>query len=161
VTYLIDANIMIEAKNRYYGFDICPGFWDWLEASHGRSQIFSITSVRDEILKGRDDLAAWVRALPIGFFLSSGPSTVPHLTTLAQWANDSSRYLPTAKATFLSSADYYLVAQAREVGAVVVTHELPSESQKRIKIPEAAAHLGVRVMSPFEVMRVEGAVLAL
>ena len=25
--YLLDANPFIEAKNRYYGFDICPGFW--------------------------------------------------------------------------------------------------------------------------------------
>jgi hypothetical protein len=24
--YLLDANAFIEASNRYYGFDICPGF---------------------------------------------------------------------------------------------------------------------------------------
>ena len=26
--YLLDANVFIEAKNRYYGFDFCPAFWD-------------------------------------------------------------------------------------------------------------------------------------
>lgn len=25
--YLIDSNAFIESKNRYYAFDICPGFW--------------------------------------------------------------------------------------------------------------------------------------
>lgn len=29
--FLLDANVFIEAKNRYYGFDICPGFWRWLD----------------------------------------------------------------------------------------------------------------------------------
>ena len=28
--FLIDANVLIEAKNRYYAFDIAPGFWYWL-----------------------------------------------------------------------------------------------------------------------------------
>lgn len=31
--YLLDANVFIEAKNRYYGFDLAPGFWDWLDAA--------------------------------------------------------------------------------------------------------------------------------
>lgn len=29
--YLLDANIFIEAKNRYYGLDFCPAFWEWLQ----------------------------------------------------------------------------------------------------------------------------------
>ncbi len=29
--YLFDANVFIEAKNRYYAFDICPGFWEWMD----------------------------------------------------------------------------------------------------------------------------------
>lgn len=28
--YLLDANVLIEAKNRYYGFDIAPGFGNGL-----------------------------------------------------------------------------------------------------------------------------------
>ena len=30
--YLLDTNVFIEAKNRYYSFDLAPGFWEWLEA---------------------------------------------------------------------------------------------------------------------------------
>ena len=29
--YLLDSNIFIEAKNRYYGMDFCPAFWDSLD----------------------------------------------------------------------------------------------------------------------------------
>ncbi len=32
--YLLDANVFIDAKNRYYGFDIVPAFWDWLQQAH-------------------------------------------------------------------------------------------------------------------------------
>jgi hypothetical protein len=34
MAYLLDANIFIEAKNHHYGFDLCPGFWDWLKLSN-------------------------------------------------------------------------------------------------------------------------------
>lgn len=157
--YLLDANIMIEAKNRYYGFDICPGFWSWLEQSHSLGRVYSINAVRDEIAAGSDDLSDWVKDLPVGFFHNRGDGTVPHLASLAAWADSSTQYTSSAKATFLSAADYYLVAQARELGFALVTHETPSNSQKRIKIPEAADHLGVSILSPFEVMRREGASL--
>lgn len=155
--YLLDTNIMIEAKNRYYGFDICPGFWSWIEASHVRNVIYSTHAVRDEILKGKDDLSNWIATLPATFFVNRGAGTLPHLASLASWANSSPHYTSAAKAGFFSSADYYLIAQGRETGFTVVTHEVPSGARNRIKIPEAAAYLGVRIASPFEVMRREGA----
>lgn len=55
--YLLDANVLIEAKNRYYAFDIAPGFWDWLHQAHLQSLACSIEAVRDELLTGKDDLA--------------------------------------------------------------------------------------------------------
>lgn len=39
MTYLIDANVLIEAKNRYYAFDIAPGFWKWLDRAGTRHGI--------------------------------------------------------------------------------------------------------------------------
>lgn len=155
--YLLDSNIMIEAKNRYYAFDICPGFWTWLETCHARGRVFSTVAVRDELLKGKDELTDWTKHRPPGFFINSSAGTAPHLRTLARWAGASTHYTSAAKATFLSSADYYLVAQARETGYALVTHEVSSAAKKRVKIPEAAAQLGVRILSPYEVMRMEGA----
>lgn len=27
MTYLLDSNVFIQAKNLHYGFDFCPAFW--------------------------------------------------------------------------------------------------------------------------------------
>ena len=49
MAYLLDANVFIEGKNRYYGFDFCPGFWDWIDAANAAHRVFSIEKVGDEI----------------------------------------------------------------------------------------------------------------
>ncbi len=33
MTYLLDANVFIAAKNNHYGFDFCPAFWDCLDTA--------------------------------------------------------------------------------------------------------------------------------
>ncbi len=38
MAYLLDANVFIDAKNRYYGFDFCPGFWDWVDLAHAMGE---------------------------------------------------------------------------------------------------------------------------
>lgn len=40
--HLVDANVLIEAKNRYYAFDIAPGFCAWLEQGHRTGKLISI-----------------------------------------------------------------------------------------------------------------------
>lgn len=50
--YLVDSNVLIEAKNRYYAFDIAPGFWEWLERAHRTGCVFSIEKVEEELLRG-------------------------------------------------------------------------------------------------------------
>jgi Domain of unknown function (DUF4411) len=42
VGYLLDANVFIEAKKRWYGFDFCPGFWAWLDSENKQGKVFSI-----------------------------------------------------------------------------------------------------------------------
>ena len=59
--------------------------------------------------------------------------------------------------TFLQLADYYLVAQALAAGHTVVTHEVPSASTRKIKIPDACIGLGIKCMSPYEMLRKERA----
>ena len=40
MAYLLDAAVFIRAQNLHYGFDFCPGFWDWLvEAEDQDSQV--------------------------------------------------------------------------------------------------------------------------
>ncbi len=42
MAYLLDANAFIEAKKRWYGFDFCPAYWEWLEAANAAQSVFSI-----------------------------------------------------------------------------------------------------------------------
>jgi len=57
VSYLLDANVFIQAKNLHYGLDFCPAFWDWLIARNAAKQVFSIEKVGDEIQAIADELA--------------------------------------------------------------------------------------------------------
>ena len=41
-TYLLDANVFIQAKNLHYGLDFCPAFWNWIEEAHAAWSISSM-----------------------------------------------------------------------------------------------------------------------
>mgnify|MGYP001759092167 FL=1 len=75
MTYLLDSNVFIQAKNLYYGFDFAPGFWSWLNMAFEQSQIHSITAVRNELVQGNDELGAWARARKDFFQEIDAPTT--------------------------------------------------------------------------------------
>jgi hypothetical protein len=154
MAYLLDANVFIEAKNRYYGFDFCPAFWDWVVAEHAARRVFSVEKVGTELRAGSDVLAEWAEARGDAFFLVPDPAVLPSLAALSTWST-SQRYAPGAITTFLEGADYYLVAQAHAHGHTVVTLEKPADSINRVKIPSACIGLGVKTMTPFEMLRTE------
>lgn len=156
MAYLLDANVFIQAKNLHYGLDFCPAFWEWLIQSNTAGTVFSIEKVGDEIEAGADTLADWSRGLGPGFFLAPDTPVLPALATVSSWAS-SQPYPAAAVSTFLQVADYYLVAHALAHGHTVVTHEVPSPSLKKIKIPNVCIGLGVKCMTPYEMLRVERA----
>ncbi len=51
--YLLDSDVFIAAKNSYYAFAICPGFWDSLIHHYDAGNVRSIDRVRGELLAGR------------------------------------------------------------------------------------------------------------
>lgn len=156
MAFLLDANVFIEAKNTYYGFDFCPAFWDWLLAGNEAGRVFSVEKVGDEIQGGADNLADWVAVRGERFFVRPDASVLPSLGVVSAWAS-SGYYEPAAINTFLQVADYYLVAQAHAGGHVVVTRERPAATPRRIKIPDACIGLGIKCITPFEMLRLEQA----
>ena len=52
--FLLDANTFITPKNSYYGFDLAPGFWTWLERAHAAGWVASVEAVRQELCRGGD-----------------------------------------------------------------------------------------------------------
>lgn len=156
MAYLLDANVFIQAKNLHYGFDFCPAFWDWLVVTHGLGRVFSVEKVGDELLAGNDDLADWARLRGSPFFLVPDAHVLNAFGQLSRWVT-TQHYEPAAVNTFLQVADYYLVAHALAHGHDVVTHEIPSDSRKRIKIPNVCIGLSIRFLTPYEMLRRERA----
>ena len=156
MAYLLDANVFIQAKNLHYGLDFCPAFWDWLIEANAANTVFSTEKVGDEIEAGGDDLSTWAIARGPRFFLKPDAPLLPALSSVSAWAIGQG-YEPAAVNTFLQVADYYLVAHALAHGHTVVTHEVAAPSIKKIKIPNACIGLGVKCMSPYEMLRLERA----
>jgi len=78
------------------------------------------------------------------------------LGTVSAWVANQ-RYEPAAVSTFLQVADYYLVAHALAHGHTVVTHEKPQPLARKIKIPTVCIGLGIKCVTPFEMLRLERA----
>lgn len=154
--YLLDANVFMQAKNLHYGFDFCPAFWEWLIAQNAAGSVFSIEKVEDEILAGDDDLSQWSKERGSGFFLRPDDKVVACFPAVSTWVS-SQNYQPAAVNTFLQVADYYLISQAKAMSAVVVSHEIPSDSIKRVKIPNVCIGMNIKCITPYEMLRREKA----
>ncbi|MFB3737472.1 MAG: DUF4411 family protein [Candidatus Velamenicoccus archaeovorus] len=159
MSYLLDANVFIQAKNQYYGLDIVPAFWDWLVDANADGKVFSIEKVAQELLGYGDELSDWTRnrVRAGGFFLSPDVPVLDSLREVAKWAQAQ----PFTKAVvneFFQAADYYLVAHAHAHGHTAVTQEVyEPASTRKIKIPNACQALGVPWINTYAMLRAEGA----
>ena len=150
--YLLDSNVFIQAKNLHYGFDFVPAFWDWLIKENRAGRVASIERVESEIRAAGDELSEWAKDRGEAFFLRPDSTITSALNKVSRWAG-SQGYDSAAVATFLQVADYWLVAYALEHNCVVVTHEIPADTVKKIKIPNACLGLNIRCINPFDMLR--------
>ncbi|MEZ5306027.1 MAG: DUF4411 family protein [Pyrinomonadaceae bacterium] len=156
MSYLLDANVFIEAKNSYNGLGICPGFWEWLLHMGNRDKLFSIDKVAYEIEAGQDELTDWIRSQGKSLFRKTQSTIATQFMAVSEWVTTQD-YDAAAINTFFQTADYYLVAQALAGEHVLVTREVPSNSSRRIKIPNVCLGLEIEFMTPFQMLRIEGA----
>jgi len=155
--YLIDTNILIEAKDVHYGFDFCPAFWDWLIERNHAGTVASVKQVADELRRKNDELKRWATARGAKFFLRPDQAVYQSFDRVEDWARRS-RYTLDAVEEFLQVADCWLVARALAYKDIIVTHEVPSDSTHYIKIPDACIALGIKKpMNPYDMLRREGA----
>ncbi|SIQ37643.1 DUF4411 family protein [Pseudacidovorax sp. RU35E] len=156
MAYLLDANVFIQAKNLQYGFDFCPAFWDWLTHSHAAHKLRSIRQVGDELLAGADELADWADVQGDAFFVPTDASVLAAAPAVSAWVLQQG-FEPAAINTFLQVADFWLIAAALAGHHTVVTHEVPSPTLKRIKIPNVCVGLGIGFANPYQMLRREQA----
>ena len=154
--YLLDANVFMSAKRVHYGFDFCPGFWDWLVKKNDQDIVFSIEKVYDEISAGGDDLSRWARERKDTLFLQP-PKNLSKAFERISNELDSKQYGQIAINDFLQTADYFLIAHALTGGYTVVTYEVPSGSTKKVKIPDMCISLEIPCATPHQILRKEKA----
>lgn len=156
--YIIDSDVLITAKNRYYAFSICPGFWDSLLHAHSLGILHSIDRVRQELLNGSpdDDLVEWVsKSVPANFFHSCGQNdVVDAFREIMLWAQRHTQYTDAAKAKFASGADGWLVAFSKVKGTTVITNEQPApDSKKEIKLPDVCNQFSTAYTDTFSMLQ--------
>lgn len=156
-TYLLDTNILIQAKNDYYRFSTFPSFWNALISEHNNEKLYSIDKIRDELLKFNDELSDWIdKILPRAFFRSVvDPDVIEEYKKMVRWVKSLDRLFDSAKSKFAEAdnADAFLIAYAIAYDFVVVTHEEGrSTSKKVIKIPDVCAEYGVKCINTFDLL---------
>jgi Domain of unknown function (DUF4411) len=156
--FVLDSNVFITAKNAYYAFEICPGFWKGILRAHSRGQVGSIDHIRIELLRGRkeEDLVQWVtKEVPADFFCDS---TAGDVTSAYQkimlWVQRNPQYFDQAKAQFATEADGWLAAYSMVNGTVVVTDEQPHpESKSHVFLPDVCRQFQVPYKGTFVMLR--------
>jgi hypothetical protein len=154
-TYLLDANVFIEAARRYYAFDLAPPFWESLVHHSTNGRVQSIDRVKEELEKGKDELATWATTQFRDAFASTDEEDViASYSKVMGWVQAQDQFSDAAKAEFATGADGWLVAYAKCKGCIVVTHELPAADAKRnVPIPNACEAFGVIYVDTFKMLR--------
>jgi hypothetical protein len=152
--YLLDTNVFVEAYRRYYGLDLCPGFWDSIAHYCEEGRLLSIDRVRDEIQEG-DALDEWLKQAPENLFVSTADEAVIHyFQQLVASVQSDERYLDHAKAEFAAVADGWLIAYAAAHNAHVVTYEARnSEVRRRVPMPNVADLFEIECIDTFDMLR--------
>lgn len=149
VTYCLDANVLIQAWQKYYSPKICPTYWDVLNDLGKNGRIFIPEEIRDEIVKTEDDLSAWLKLSSIE--VRSTNSSITQCWTRILAKNNDHQYL-VAEAKGRSLADPWVVSHALDCGATVVTKEefVTNYKTTKIKIPNVCANMEIPWMNDFQ-----------
>ncbi|HEY7838672.1 MAG TPA: DUF4411 family protein [Terriglobales bacterium] len=156
--FLLDSDVFIAAKNAYYAFGICPGFWKGIIRAHTEGRARSIDRIRNELLTGRkeEDLVRWVENdLPEAFFHDCNSAEISSAyAEVMLWVQRNPQYFDRAKAKFATEADGWLVAYSIVNGTEVVTNEQPRpESRNRVLLPDVCTQFKVSYRDTFFMVR--------
>lgn len=153
-TYLLDSSILIEAHRRYYGFDICSGFWDCLLHYGTNERLLSIDKVKEE-LQGEDKLTQWANGAPECFFVSTDNGEITaYYGVIIEWVRNQKQFRISAIDEFARVADGWLIAYARVNNFIIVTHEVYAANvRNRVPIPNVCKAFNVPIIDTFDMLR--------
>ena len=161
VSYVLDANVFVEAARRYYAFDLVPRFWECLRKHAVDGRVLSIDRVKGELEQGNDELAEWVtRSFAEAFASTDDANVVEAFREIMAWVHSQDQFTDPVKTQFAASADGWLVAYARVHECTVVTHEsFSADVKSKVKIPNVCKAFEVPWVDTFAMLRGLGAKL--
>lgn len=139
MTYFLDSNFLIDAKNLHFPINRNPDFWCWL-VQLGQSGLLRIPeAVHDEVNRGNDDLVEWVNIHQEIFFCKTAECVFTLPQALSGYGE------PTDTDLEFLKADPYVIAHALAMRGTVVTGEKPKDTVviKNKKIPTICEGLHV------------------
>ncbi|HET9056831.1 MAG TPA: DUF4411 family protein [Chitinophagaceae bacterium] len=149
--YCLDANVLIQAWQKYYSPKFCTDYWDVLNQLGNNKKIFIPEIVAEEIIRTEDDLSLWIKSSRIPIHPINGD--VANCLKQIYDSNPSHQYL-VANSGQHSLADPWVIAHAMNQKATVVTKEIKDFYNKptRIKIPHVCDNMNVRWINDFELI---------
>lgn len=149
--YCLDANVVINAWNRYYSPRFCPDYWKLLNQLGEQDMIFLPQMVFEEITRTEDDLCNWLKASKIPVRPISEPVT-QRLKEIYAAAPLHVMLVDNTKQRSL--ADPWVIAHAIHERACVVTKEekVTAANSTRIKIPNVCDNMKIRWINDFQLI---------
>lgn len=149
--YWLDANVFIQAKNGPYGFALVPKFWVFLSEQLEQGAIRCPKLVYDEVMDGKDDLAAWFKTRREKGLCHHPDEIVQQcFSTVANYV--ATKFKPHQVSEFLLGADGWVIAHAMNGDGIVVTQESDRSHKSKIKIPTICKVFGVRCINTYQML---------
>lgn len=147
--YCLDANVLIQAWQKYYSPKFCPGYWEILNELGNQGRIFIAEEVFKEITRTEDDLCKWLKAgrIPVRSINENVTKCLRNI-----YAKDPSHKNLVDNTKARSLADPWVIAHAIDEKATVVTKEEKALNANRIKIPNVCDNMSVPWMNDFELV---------
>ena len=150
-TYCLDANVLIQAWQKYYSPKVCPSYWDILIILGNEGRIFLPEMVYEEIVRTEDDLSQWLKTsnIPIRKIDENVTNCLKNIYSV----NPIHKFL-VDNTKSRSLADPWVIAHAINERATVVTKEekVTARNSKRIKIPNVCDNMNIEWMSDFQMI---------
>jgi hypothetical protein len=147
--YCLDANVLIQAWQKYYSPKFCPDYWKILNDLGIQKKIFISEMVYEEIIRTEDDLSKWLKNSDIPIRKIDEPVT-KCLQAIYSKNPLHKNLVDNTKARSL--ADPWVIAHAINEKATVVTKEekVTALNSNKIKIPNVCENMAVRWINDFE-----------
>jgi hypothetical protein len=144
--YCLDANVLIQAWQKYYNPAFCPDYWEILTKLGTIGTIFIPELVYEEIVRTEDELSKWLKGSKIPINKISEPVT-KHIRNIL---SDYPTLVNNTKARSL--ADPWVIAHAFHENATVVTKEekVTALNSNKIKIPNVCETMGIKWINDFQ-----------